>query len=92
MPDYDDPWEDREAAERREMYEDRTREAIDTLRADVEEERLEIERLHGLLAIARNAVQQAGLRAKDAGRLALAEAYNDALRRSDPDATPESGT
>lgn len=83
-----DPWEDREATERREMYEDRVREAIDTLRERLDEERAESERLRGLLTIARAGLTLAADLLPAHSPMSQSE-IADALRRSDPGATLE---
>lgn len=87
MPDFD-VYDEQEAAERRQMYEDRVREAIDTLNVRLDEQRAESERLRGLLVTARaelssiadfNGVLPHGMRIS----------VGVALHRSDPDAAAE---
>lgn len=83
-------YDDREAVERRQMYEDRVREAIDTLRDRVEEERAECQRLRGLLEYARAGL----LCVRDAAEkipFGVRNVVADALLRSDPYAAEQQG-
>lgn len=67
--------------------------AVDRLYAhDVAMER-EAQRLRGLLAIARDALSEAAGEIEDVAAMPVdTSRYTDALRRSDPDAQPESET